>query len=126
MTPTEIDNLTHRDLDAAVAEHVMGWTNVHQFCTGGVFGDEPILGGKHMATGVCVDRFSSDPAAMMKVIARLSEILFEWEGRVWCNDITAEVAHMKDVVPHCGTGSTLMEATARAALKAVAARKGRE
>lgn len=64
----DIDSLSGRELDAAVAEKVMGWT-LRRFSNGG--GEWLDVNGKHMASYDVPHRFSSDWSAAALLIERM-------------------------------------------------------
>ena len=143
MTP-DPDTLTGRELDAAVAEHVMGlrveceetWIDVR------AAGDDPgpddrlLVRQQWTADDGPLFPYSSGPNAMLEVIERMKALGYSvtlWDAPVVSSVLPGTLAAFKrglrppelgDPSAFEGRGATLPEAVCRAALRAV--RAGRD
>lgn len=129
MTPTEIDALpAGRELDALVAERVMGWTNISTLSPQGRyfgarhFGWHETLRGSVPEHGrVALPSYSTDIAAGWEVVEKLVSLGWHFtitslQGK-WHAGLTKDIGDVRETA--MGHESTVPLAICRAALKAV-------
>ena len=128
MTDELVDHLTGRKLDGMVAAHVMGWTVVEWerelvYIANGGDRPQPVPG------------FFCRPVDMLKIVDRMADLGFWWEVKSpfdpfvsnWFAGFTPHNTSGWNGRPdHQSPGKTMMEATARAALKHVFAKSRQE
>lgn len=120
--------MTDREIDALVAERVMGWTNMWRAESGQVFGSDPEADCRHECKAHSPENYSTDIAAAWQVVEKIVGDQYSWKfelkfisgrpapGRIW-----ATFTRWKDGEQFEGWSNEAPKAICLAALKSLGA-----